>query len=30
MFGGVVVDNHPEEFANAYWEINSLLVYTPQ
>ncbi|KIP10918.1 glycoside hydrolase family 16 protein [Phlebiopsis gigantea 11061_1 CR5-6] len=25
-----LVNNHPEEFDNAYWEINSLLVYTPQ
>ena len=24
-----VVDNNPAAFANAYWEINSLRVYTP-
>jgi len=24
-----LVDNHPEAFVNAYWEVNSLRVYTP-
>ena len=29
--GGVslVVDQNPEAFADAYWEVNSLRVYTP-
>ena len=25
-----VVDNNPSDFAEAYWEINSLRVYTPK
>lgn len=25
-----VVDNNPSKFAEAYWQINSLRVYTPQ
>jgi hypothetical protein len=25
----VVVDNNPGEFAEAYWEINSLKIYKP-
>jgi hypothetical protein len=24
-----VVDNNPHEFADAYWEINSLMIYQP-
>ena len=24
-----VVDQNPEAFADAYWEVNSLRVYTP-
>jgi hypothetical protein len=26
----IVVDNNPTEFVNAYWEINSLRIYTPR
>ena len=26
----IVVNNNPSEFAEAYWEINSLRVYTAQ
>lgn len=25
-----VVDNNPDQFINAYWEVNSLRVYAPQ
>ena len=24
-----VVDNNPQAFVNAYWEVNALYIYTP-